>query len=184
MIEKQFAMLIGPSGSGKSTYRKHFLEALPCISPDDFIRGKWTPKKCSLAWDFSQNLAIQLFLEGTSFCVDAQFLDPEVRRFWLSLAGGFGYRTHGVVFDTPLKQLFKNQKARGDRGGYGVIPREVVLEGRKKLVKQMRGTLHGEFDTYSVVVWGDAISRVAGGPPVQGGCTRTRRGAHRGRACR
>jgi predicted kinase len=188
MIEKQFAMLIGPSGSGKSTYRKKFLSDLPCISPDDFIRGKWTPKKCSLAWEFSQALALQLFSEGTSFCVDAQFLDPEVRRFWVSLAKGFGYRTHGVVFDTPLRQLFKNQKARGDRGGYGLIPREVVLQGHRSFRKQFapKGKpwheviLHGGFDTYCLVRWGDALSVQAGGV----GGTRTRRGVgvHKGRA--
>lgn len=148
---KRFVMLVGVTGSGKSTWRKKHLADLPCISPDDFIRGRWTPRKCAAAWSFARDLAIEMFKEGESFVVDAQFVDPDVRREWLALARGFGFMQEGVVFDTSLAQIFRNQKARGTRGGYGLIPRDVVLESFKRLKDQMAS---GEFcNRFSATAW-------------------------------
>jgi predicted kinase len=130
-------MLIGPTGCGKSTFRKKHLAGLPCVSPDDFVVGKWSAKKAAHAWQHARNMAIELLLEKQSFVVDAQFLDPAVRAEWQHLALGFGFETRGVVFDTSWTQLRQNQKARGARGHYGLIPYKVQLRSYQLMRQQL-----------------------------------------------
>lgn len=129
-------MLIGPTGCGKSTFRKKHLAGLPCVSPDDFVVGKWSAKKAAHAWQHARNMAIELLMEKQSFVVDAQFLDYNVRSEWLALAKGFGFVPRAFCFDTSWKQLRKNQQARGARGLYGTIPIDVQRQNFK-LMKEL-----------------------------------------------
>ena len=138
-------MLVGPTGCGKSTFRQKHLAGLPCVSPDDFIVGQWTAKKAAHAWQCARNMAIELLIEKQSFVVDAQFLDPAVRAEWMSLAIGFGYKTHVFVFDTTWTQLRKNQQSRGARGHYGLIPHKVQRRSYQ-LMKQQLAALKADHD--------------------------------------
>lgn len=130
-------MLVGPTGCGKSTFRKQHLAGLPCVSPDDFIVGKWTAKKATHAWQHARNMAIELMVEKKSFVVDAQFLDPAVRAEWQALAHGFGFETCAFVFSTSWTQLRKNQQSRGARGDYGLIPHKVQLRSYQLMKQQL-----------------------------------------------
>lgn len=132
-------MLIGPTGCGKSTFRKKYLSHLPCVSPDDFIVGKWSPKKAAHAWQHARNMAIELLVEDQSFVADAQFLDPKVRAEWTRIARGFSFKCRAFMFDTSWKQLRKNQKDRGERGLYGEIPFAVQRQSFQLMKALLRG---------------------------------------------
>lgn len=153
----RMVMLIGPTGSGKTFFRSQHLAALPCVSPDDLIIGKFSARKRASAWAHARNLAIEMMLGHEEFVVDAQFVDPALRYEWTCLAAGFGYRTLGLVFATPWKQLRKNQQARGARGHYGEIPLSVQKEMYQNFKKEFDGSnLKHEnwFDVIRVVRWG------------------------------
>lgn len=168
-------MLIGPTGCGKSTFRRKHLVHLPCVSPDDFIVGKWTSKKAQHAWQHARNMAIELMVERQDFVADAQFIDPAVRAEWIQIANGFQFKTRAFAFDTPWKQLRLNQQARGARGFYGLIPYKVQLRSYQ-LMKQQRSRMSGNegfvhrpagrtifpYNTVNVVKWGEKITNVKG----------------------
>ncbi len=142
-------LMVGPTGCGKSTYRKRHLSKLPCVSPDDFIIGKFTHRKRFHAWAHAQLMAIDLLEGGESFVMDSQFIDPAVRREWFALASGFGYTVRSYVFLTPWQQILRNHKKRGDRGGYGRIPYATILEFYQAFMKQVReGTISTGVTTF------------------------------------
>lgn len=159
--QKTMVLLVGPTGSGKSTFRKEHLSDWPCISPDAFIVGRWTPVKCGSAWTHAHETALEMLKDGDSFCVDAQFVDPATRKQWITLAKGFGFRTVGLIFITPWRQLLKNQAARGSRGHYGTIPFKVQRARYQEFKKQLRPKLDRwaemglPFDYVHFVKWGE-----------------------------
>lgn len=145
---------IGVTGSGKSTFRRKSLSHLPCVSPDDFIVGLWNMQKASSAWNHARNTAIELMKEGNPFLLDGQFTEYGIRSEWAKLARGFGYTSHALIFDTPWRQLLKNQRARGNRGFYGLIPHGVVLKNYQMFRDQKKaGTLGIEFDRQTWIPW-------------------------------
>jgi predicted kinase len=152
-------MLVGPTGCGKSTFRKKHLAHLPCVSPDDFVVGKWTAKKATHAWQHARNQAIELMAEQQSFVADAQFLDPAVRAEWLAIASGFKFRAHAFCFNTAWKQLRQNQKARGARGLYGTIPIDVQRRSYQLMKTQLTNkSIYKEgFALVQVVEFGSVI---------------------------
>ncbi len=157
-------LLMGPTGCGKTTYRKKHYRDLPCISPDDFIRGQWTPKKASLCWALARGLAVELLQEGQSFVMDAQFTEEALREEWCRLAHGFEFDVVAVVMHTPWRQLQKNQKKRGSRGLYGTIPYAVLLRNYQTFRDQIKaGKIRGRInhfrknhqpDGMAIVHWG------------------------------
>lgn len=169
---KFMVMLVGPTGCGKSTFRKRRLSHLPCVSPDDFIVGRWSPKKAVHAWRHARNMAVELMGEQQSFVADAQFIDPAVRAEWLALARAFGFLTRGYAFNTPWKQLRENQQARGARGFYGTIPYKVQLRNYQLFKRQLRSlSFYNEgflrpmpgrscypFSTMQIVEWNAKVS--------------------------
>lgn len=167
MATGTMVMLIGPTGSGKSTLRRDHLAHLPCVCPDDFIVGKFSPRKRVHAWANARQQAIEMLVTGESFVVDSQFVDPDLRREWACLAKGFGFSVHAVIMVTPWTQLRKNQKARGARGFYGEIPYAVQREMFTSFKKQFRkgGLLFDElqYSRVTVVRWGskDDLRRLA-----------------------
>lgn len=170
-------MVMGPTGCGKSTFRKKHLFDYPCVSPDDFIVGKWTHKKTVHAWQHARNMAIEMLIDGTSFVVDAQFIDPAVRAEWTALARGFKFRVRAFAFDTPWKQLRKNQQARGARGFYGVIPFKVQQRSYQLFKQQLKAEVFMNegflrpplsrscfpYSTIRIVKWGEPIDDVRWG---------------------
>ena len=155
-------MLIGPTGCGKSTFRKNNLAKLPCVSPDDFVVGRWSPKKAAHAWQHARNMAIELLSERQTFVADAQFLDPSLRHEWQALARGFGFDRVGVAFNTSWRQLRRNQKARGARGLYGEIPLEVQKDAYQKMKDQLDTDYHNMvlrsgFDALHIVKFNEKI---------------------------
>ena len=136
-------MLIGPTGCGKSTFRKKHLAGLPCVSPDDFIVGKWSPNKAAHAWQHARNMAIELLGERQPFVADAQFLERAVRAEWLRLAKGFGFKSRAFVFNISWKQLRENQQARGARDFYGEVPTDVQIRSFQLMQEQIRGKCFG-----------------------------------------
>jgi len=155
-------MMAGPTGCGKTTFRKKYLSHLPCISPDDFIVGKWTQPKARLAWSYAERLAGILFAERNPFVVDAQFVNPRARNDWVKLARSFGYKIHIVCFNTPWQQLLKNHKIRGERGiglaAYGRIPLPVIRQYYNKFKLSMQGPSNWNlFDSRIIVDWGQDV---------------------------
>ena len=145
----QMIMLVGPTGCGKTTYRKKHLYGIPCVSPDDFVVGKWTPNKCGLAWRHAEDMTRALLRGKEPFVVDAQFLDRGPRRSWLRLAQKAGFTVHAVVFQIGWRNLLCNHKIRGNRAGYGVVPFRVI----QAAYKQHKGlSLDNDgFDTVKIV---------------------------------
>jgi predicted kinase len=147
-------MLIGPTGSGKSTYRKKYLSHLACVSPDDYVAGRWTFGKANLAWKHASQMALELFTSKEPFVVDAQFVDGKTRRRWARMAKSQGYEVEAIVFDTPWNQLLKNQKKRGSRGVYGRIPFMVVRSAHRRFKELMKHGVEVEsFDRMKVKKW-------------------------------
>ena len=130
-------LMVGPTGCGKTTWRRKHLNGTPCVSPDDLILGKFTPRKCSHAWAHARQQALEMLSEEESFAVDAQFIDRKARRDWVNMARGYGYTVRLVVFLTPWRQLLKNHKRRGTRGGYGKVPYSVILRNYQEFVRQL-----------------------------------------------
>lgn len=153
-------MMAGPTGSGKTTFRKKYLNDLPCVSPDDFIVGKWTQAKARLAWQYAEKVAHLFFSNREQFVVDAQFVTTRSRNEWVKFARNFNYKVHVVCFNTPWRQLLKNHKARGIRGtglaAYGKIPLPVIRDFYNKFKAQDPSNWHG-FNSITVVNWGDKI---------------------------
>ncbi len=149
-------ILIGPTGCGKTTYRKanSKLAGLPCVSPDDFIVGKWTPAKAQLAWSFAEKMAKELMGENTEFVVDAQFINGDTRRRWRNMARHFDYDVTATVFKTPWKQLLKNHKQRGNRGNYGSIPFVVIRNAHNSFQRLIEDeNAFKSFDSVCFVEW-------------------------------
>jgi predicted kinase len=119
--------MVGPTGCGKTTFRKKHFPQFPCVSPDDFIIGKWTPTKARLAWEYARKITRELMSENVSFVLDAQFVNDKTRNQWRRWVEKKGYGATGVIFNTSWKQIQKNQRQRGDRCLYGKIPRNVQL---------------------------------------------------------
>lgn len=148
--------MVGPTGSGKTTYRKWALGLAPCISPDDFIVGKWTPAKASSSWAHARNTFIEMLKtqEAPEIIVDAQFVSGDTRREWVGIARGFGYFTEGKLFDTSFRQIQENQRKRGNRGGYGTIPYEVLLKSYRSFRDQLRdGSVKRDFHSVTTLKW-------------------------------
>lgn len=136
---RQVIFMIGPTGCGKTTFRKKNLSHLPCVSPDDFIVGKWTHTKASLAWGYAKKVAVQLLKEKTSFVLDAQFVDGKTRNEWRRwIETHRGYKAVGVIFNTPWNQIQKNQSKRGNRGLYGKIPLAVQTAAYRRFVSSLK----------------------------------------------
>lgn len=130
---RQVIFMVGPTGCGKTTFRKKHLPHLPCVSPDDFIVGKWTPDKASLAWKYSKKVVTQLLQEKVQFVLDAQFVDSKTRNDWRRwIETHKGYRAVGLIFNTQWKQIRKNQSKRGDRGLYGKVPLAVQVSAYRR----------------------------------------------------
>lgn len=130
---RQVIFMVGPTGCGKTTFRKKNLPHLPCVSPDDFIVGRWTSTKAGLAWGYAKKVVAQLLLEKVSFVLDAQFVDDKTRNDWrrrIELCAG--YRAVGIIFNTPWRQIRKNQSKRGDRGLYGKVPLAVQVSAYRR----------------------------------------------------
>lgn len=157
-------MLVGPTGCGKTTFRKNYLSNVPCISPDDFIVGKWSVQKARLAWQYAENVARMFFANNESFVVDAQFVTSSSRNEWVKFARNFGYKVHAVCFNTPWRQLLKNHKDRGARGiglaAYGKIPLPIIRNFYNKFKISMRDPSNWHlFNSKTVVNWGDKIDK-------------------------
>jgi predicted kinase len=161
MKTKRLIILVGPTGCGKSTYRFKYLKDIPCVSPDDFIVGRWSGSKVGLAWEYAAKVADDLFKGGVQFVMDAQFVNPATRAEWQKKAKDHGYECAAIIFDTPWKQIQENQARRGKRGLYGEIPLSVQEEKFKQFTSQMadKSILAG-FDDYMIVPWeGDVITK-------------------------
>ena len=157
MIDRTMVMLIGPTGCGKTTFRKKYLTTLACISPDDFISGGWTSDKRALAWGHAGRMAELFFRDEESFVVDAQFVTADLRNEWVKKAKRHDYKVVAVCLLTSWSQILKNHEKRGDRGGYGIIPREVIKESYWTYQKAMTGTSNWHlFDKKIVVKWGSS----------------------------
>lgn len=154
-MDKTMILLVGPTGCGKSTFRKKHLAKFPCISPDDFIVGRWNPDKASAAWFYAEKMARFMFDEEQSFVVDAQFITPDSRNKWVKMARARGFKIMAVRFDTPWTQILTNHKKRGDRGGYGRIPVDVIQTSHEKFTRSMSGPSNWFlFDKVMTVKWG------------------------------
>jgi predicted kinase len=152
----KFYMLIGPTGCGKTTYRKQHLADIPCVSPDDFIVGRWTSEKAKLAWMHAENMAAQLMQEGEDLVVDAQFINQSTRNAWMTHARSFKYEIYGICFKTPYDQLLKNHETRGSRGNYGCVPLKVIGHSSRSFDHQMNDMSNfNGFDDLKVIKWED-----------------------------
>lgn len=149
-------MLVGVTGCGKTTYRKNHYPNVPCISPDDFIIGRYTPRKQSLAWGHAWWTAHEFYKAGEDFLIDAQFVDPDLRSTWVKEAKAWGFTVEAVVLDTPWNQLLKNHKKRGDRGGYGEVPMDVIRRNFQTFRRTMdsKKETFKKFDRVTFVKWG------------------------------
>lgn len=157
-------MLIGPTGSGKTHFRQQHLAKYPCVSPDDFIIGKFSARKRVHAWAHARQMAVEMLIAGEEFVVDSQFIDPALRAEWAHLAKGWGYSVVGLIFITPWRQLVKNQKARGARGHYGPIPFAVQREAYQTFKAQ----LDLKPGVHPPLSWGLSVVRnVEWGKPLQ-----------------
>lgn len=148
--------MVGPTGSGKTTYRRRRFGLEPCISPDDFIVGKWTPGKTASAWAHARNTFIEILKanELRVILVDAQFVNADTRMEWVGIARGFGYETRALIFDTSFRQIQANQRKRGNRGGYGTLPYAVVLKQYRSFRDQLRdGSIKRDFHSVVTVPW-------------------------------
>lgn len=150
-------MLVGPTGCGKTTFRKKHLTTYACISPDDFICGGWTSDKGEMAWAYANKVAELFLSEGESFIVDAQFVSADIRKNWVNRARGFDYKVVAVCLSTTWRQILKNHKKRGDRGGYGIVPSQVIKESYSKFETDMANPpVWNIFDKKIVVKWGSS----------------------------
>jgi protein phosphatase len=160
MNKPTMILLVGPTGCGKSTFRKKYLAQFPCISPDDFIVGRWDPNKTFAAWCYAERVAKIFFGYNQSFIVDAQFVSPDARNKWVKMARSFGFETVAIRFVTPWNQLMVNHKKRGDRGGYGRIPPEAISASYEKFTQAMAGTSNWFlFDKLLTIRWGNRKDR-------------------------
>jgi len=86
--------------------------------------------------------------------VDAQFVNAQDRREWVSLARAFGYAVDGIIFSTPWRRILANQRARGDRNGYGLIPKKVLVRSYRLFTEQLKsGLIDADFDSVTIVPW-------------------------------
>lgn len=155
MNKPTMVLLVGPTGCGKSTFRRKYLSQLPCISPDDFIVGRWDPNKAFMAWSYAERMAVILCSEGKSFLVDAQFISPDSRNKWTKIARAHGFGVMAICFKTPWNQILANHKKRGDRNGYGKVPLDVIRISHEKFTKSMSGPSNWFlFDKVMTVNWG------------------------------
>jgi predicted kinase len=153
-------LLVGPTGCGKSTFRKKYLAQFPCISPDDFIIGRWDSNKAFLAWSHAEKMADLLCRERKSFLVDAQFITPDSRNKWTKIARGHGLGIVAICFKTPWDQILANHKKRGNRNGYGKIPLDVIRTSHEKFTKSMSGPSNWFlFDAVMTINWGSRKDR-------------------------
>ena len=148
-------LLVGPIGCGKSTFRKKYLGQFPCISPDDFIIGRWSPDKVFLAWNYAEKVANLILRSGQSFVVDAQFVSSSVRNQWVKMARLHQFGVVALCFRTPWVQIVANHNKRGERGGYGKIPIDVVQASHDKFLKSISGPSNWFlFDKVMTIKWG------------------------------
>jgi predicted kinase len=152
---KSLIMMVGPTGCGKTMFRKKYFDDVPCISPDDFILGKWTPIKARYAWSYASQVGHILLAEGSPIVLDAQFINPSTRNEWVKMSRAYGYKTFAICFNTPWRQLLKNHRNRGDRGLYGKVPFDVIRASHAKFKRSMAGPSNWFlFDNRFVVDWG------------------------------
>lgn len=160
MNKPTMVLLVGPTGCGKSTFRKKYLDQFPCISPDDFVVGRWDSYKAFLAWSHAEKMAELMLRSGQSFLVDAQFITPDSRNKWTKMARAYNFSVVAICFKTPWNQLLTNHKKRGNRGGYGKIPLDVILTSYEKFTKSMSGPSNWFlFDKVMTVNWGSRKDR-------------------------
>lgn len=160
MNKPTMILLVGPTGCGKSTFRKKYLSHIPCISPDDFIVGRWSPQKTYAAWLYAAKVAESFLRENDSFLVDAQFVNPTIRNEWVKKARAHKFQVFAICFRTPWTQIVKNHEKRGDRGGYGTIPADVIRSMFEKFERSISGPSNWFlFDKVMTVKWGSRKDR-------------------------